>query len=188
MLAAIAVVLAAAGLADVGVSAPAPPPVRLDAVVTARPLVAGQRIAAADLALVSVPAEAASHRILAPAEAVGRRVAVTLPAGAPLMAAELAPEGPVQAARDVAVRLDPGAGAPAADLAGAAADLYLVPPGRRLPPRLFLRRVLVVAVAPGDAGPVATLRVAPDAVAPLLAAEAAGALRLVARPGGGLGG
>lgn len=147
-----------------------------------RAIQAGQVITAADIATSSLPAAWASpHQLSDPASVIGRRSAVPLAVGAPLMDAEIMVPHNLPGARDVAVRLDDVSGLPAGGLAGATADLYLVEPGRNVDVRLVLRDVLVVEAARVDGTAVATLRVGPDAVQPLIAAEGAGSLRLVGK-------
>jgi Flp pilus assembly protein CpaB len=151
-------------------------------VLIRRPLMAGARIEPADLAVSSVPRRWADpHQLSDPAAAVGRRSAVPLPAGAPLIDSELAPNRAPSQARDVAVRLDEVAGLPGGDLVETIADLYLVMPGRPPRIRLVIREVLVVASSSADGAMVATLRVADGDVAMLIEAESAGSLRLVRR-------
>ena len=173
--------LAAAGLARLGdVPAPRAAPVRVQQVVVARPVAAGARLVRADLAVTAVPARYASpHRVGDPAQAVGRRAAVVLPAGSPLMDAELRRDAPAAGMREVALRLDASAGAPAGDLAGLRADIFLARSGR--PPVRVLADVLVVQAGRADAGTVATVLLPPAAVAAAIAAEGRGALRLVVR-------
>ena len=173
--------LAAAGLAQLG-AAPAPrvAPVLVQQVVVARAVAAGDRLARGDLAVTAVPARYASpHRVGDPAQAVGRRAAVALPAGSPLMDAELRRDAPAAGMREVALRLDAAAGAPAGDVAGLRADIFLARPGR--PPERVLADVLVVAAGRADTGAVATVLLPPAAVAAAIAAEGRGALRLVVR-------
>jgi SAF domain len=176
-----AIALATAGLDRLG-AAPArrAAPVLVQQVVVARAVAAGDRLVRADLATLAVPARYASpHRVGDPAQAVGRRVAVALPAGSPLMDAELRGDVPAADMREVALRLDPAAGAPAGDLAGLRADVFLARPGR--PPARVLADVLVVASGRADAGTVATVLLRPAAVTTAIAAEGRGALRLVVR-------
>ena len=101
-----------------GASSPADPLVQI--VSVRRPLAAGARIAASDLAVRYVPSRWADpHQLTDPATAIGHRSAVPLSAGAPLMDAELAADEVSGArSRDVAVRLDDVAGLPGSDLAG----------------------------------------------------------------------
>jgi Flp pilus assembly protein CpaB len=147
-----------------------------------RAIAAGQVISAADIAASIVPAAWASpHQLSDPASVIGRRAAVPLVAGAPLMDAEIVVARSEPGSRDVAVRLDDLAGLPAGGLAGTTADLYVVEPGRTVGVRLVLRDVLVVESERVDGSAVATLRVGPDAVQPLITAEAAGSLRLVGK-------
>jgi Flp pilus assembly protein CpaB len=149
-----------------------------------RPLAAGVRITASDLAVRAVPSRWADpHQMTDPGAAVGRRSAVPLSAGAPLMDAELA-AGEVSSlrSRDLAVRLDDVAGLPADDLAGTTADLYLVVPGRPPRIRLVIEGVQVVGSSATDGVMVATLRVSSRDVAALIEAESSGSLRLAGRP------
>ncbi len=185
----LAVLLTIAGLVALGRSSAAPLPVEMATqVVVLRSVAAGERLTADALAVARLPARYSSDGAVAdPRVVLGRRVAVALPAGAPLMEAELAIDtGPV-AGRDVAVRVDDAAGLPAGDLAGAHADVVLALPGRGAAPTVVLSNVLVVAAGRADGTAVATLRLPPAAVGPLIAAEARGSLRLVVRvgPGGG---
>jgi len=149
-----------------------------------RPLGAGVRIAASDLAVRTVPSRWADpHQLSDPAAAIGRRSAVPLAAGAPLMDAELATAGASGAhSRDVAVRLDDVAGLPGDDLAGTSADLYLVTPGRQPRIRLVIAGVQVVGSSSADGAMAATLRVSTGDVAALIEAESSGGLRLAVRP------
>jgi pilus assembly protein CpaB len=149
-----------------------------------RPLAAGVRIAASDLAVRTVPSRWADpHQLTDPAAAIGRRSAVPLAVGAPLMDAELA-TAEVSGAhfRDVAVRLDDVAGLPGDDIAGTTADLYLVTPGRPPRIRLVIAGVQVVGSSTADGAMVATLRVSSGDVAALIEAESSGGLRLAGRP------
>lgn len=150
-----------------------------------RPLAAGTRIVASDLAVRSIPGRWADpHQLTDPAAAIGRRSAVSLAVGAPLMDAELAVTATAGSrSRDVAVRLDDAAGLPVGDLAGTTADLYLVTPGRPPQIRLVIEAVEVVGSSAADGVMVATLRVSSADVASLIAAESAGSLRLAGRPG-----
>jgi Flp pilus assembly protein CpaB len=158
----------------------------VERVVALRTIPAGSRIAAADLGIVDLPAAAASqHQLSAPAQAVGRRAAVTLAVGAPVMDAELLVTPAPADAREVAVRLDDAAGVPAGDLTDVRADVYVTPPGRRGRPRLVLQGVVVLSAAHTDNGSVATLLLPRSAVPLAIAAEAAGALRLVVDTVGG---
>jgi Flp pilus assembly protein CpaB len=158
----------------------ATPPGRVQRVVAVRTVLAGSRIAAADLGIVDLPsAYAASHQLSAPAQAIGRRAAVTLAAGAPVMDAEVAVTPFPAGAREVAVRLDDAAGIPAGDLTDVRADLYVTPPGRDARSQLVLEGVVVLAAAHSDGGSVATLLLPRSAVPLAIAAEAEGALRLV---------
>jgi hypothetical protein len=85
--------------------------------------------------------------------------------------------------RDLAVRLDGLAGVPAGAAAGGVADLYLTLPGRRPRTLAVLRDVLVVSAASEGSEASATLRVPAKLVESVIAAEAAGALRLVLHAG-----
>jgi SAF domain len=158
----------------------ATPTGRVERVVTVRTVLAGSRIAAADLGIVHLPsAYAASHQLSAPAQAIGRRAAVTLAAGAPVMDAEVAATPFPAGGREVAVRLDDAAGIPAGDLTDVRADVYVTPPGRDARSRLVLEGVVVLAAAHSDGGSVATLLLPRSAVPLAIAAEAEGTLRLV---------
>jgi hypothetical protein len=188
VLAVLAVVLAVAGLAELGrgtgVSLRRP---MAREVVVLRSLSAGDRLTADLLGVVRVPARYVSAgAVTDPRVAVGRRVAVALPAGALLMQPELAPNMPVVTGRDVAVRLDDAAGLPAGRLAGARADVVLARPGRAASPAVVLSNVLVVAAGRSDGAAIATLRLPAAAVATVVSAEGQGLLRLVVRasPGG----
>ena len=86
--------------------------------------------------------------------------------------------------RDVTVRLDDAAGLPIDPPDGGRADLYLVLPGRAPQVRLVLAGAPVVASRISDGAAVATLRVPSGDVRELIAAEAAGSLRLVSRSSG----
>src|SRR5436190_16393340 len=185
-LAAIAALLAVAGLIEIGRSSP---PVRREArateVVVLRDTPAGAKITAGALGIVRVPARyAARGAVLETGAALGRRAIVALPAGAVLMAAEVSASEQLPDARDVAVRLDDAAGLPSGDLAGARADVLLVP--ARGTPAIVLADVLVVAARTSDGVSVATLRLRTGDVAAIVAAEGRGSLRLAVRtdPGG----
>ncbi len=159
------------------------PPMR-QVIQLRRPLDAQQRIVAADLNTIEIPAPwADDHQLSDPSAAIGHRVAVALPAGSPLMDAELVSATIATATRDVTLRLDSAAGLPLDPPDGAPADLYLVEAGR--PPRvsLVLRRALVVSSSTNDGETTATLRVAPQDVPGLIQAETRGSLRLVGRNG-----
>ncbi|AEG45242.1 RcpC/CpaB family pilus assembly protein [Isoptericola variabilis] len=99
----VAVCCGLAATATVHALRPDPPPT-VDVVVPLHPLVAGERVEAADLTVRPVPAELAPDGVVtATADAVGRVPAVDLPAGLPLHAtlvagggvAAHAPEGTV---------------------------------------------------------------------------------------------
>jgi Flp pilus assembly protein CpaB len=181
--AALAAVLAVAALADLGAGSAAPAPVLVPRIIVRSPLAAGVRVTAAALAVTRVPARLADpHQLSDPRQAIGRRVAVPLPAGSPLMDAELVEPASGGPARDVAIRLDDTAGVPAGDLTGVHADIYLVRPGRAGRAVRVLTDVLVVSAGRTDQGAAATLRLPPAAVAVALEAEARGALALVVRP------
>jgi Flp pilus assembly protein CpaB len=161
-----------------------PEPTMRQVVELRRSIAAGQRIAAADLSTVEVPAIWADpHQLSDPSAAIGRPVAVAVPAGSPLMDAELAPDAAASATREVTLRLDDAAGLPLDPPDGMAADLYLVEAGR--PPRvsLVLRGAFVVSSSRSDGVTRATLRVEPQEVAALIEAEGRGSLRLVGRSG-----
>jgi len=148
-----------------------------------RPVAAGDRVVAADLAVTTVPSRYANpHQLTDPSAAVGHRTAVSLTAGSPLMDAELAEDGAPPRSRDVTVRLDDVAGLPAGDLAGTTADLYLVVAGTPPLVRIVIRDVRVVGSSSTDGAMVATLRVSSADVAVLIEAESAGGL--VGRPAG----
>lgn len=184
VLGATTVVLVLLALGGMGGSSSAVPRPMQQVVVVRRPLAAGARIAAADLAVSAVAAPWASpHQLNDPGQAIGRRAAVSLAAGSPLMDSELAQDA-VAGARDVTVRLDDAAGLPIDPPDGGRADLYLVLSGRPPRVRLVLSGVPVVASRTSDGAAVATLRVPPRDVSELIAAEAAGSLRLVSRSGG----
>ena len=171
-----------------GHQASAPPAAMTTQVVVVRPVAAGARLTAGDLATSQLPARyAPSGAVADPHIALGQRLAVALPAGAPLMAAELAGDERRVRGRDVAVRVDDAAGLPAGDLAGAYADVILARPARRSAPTVVLANVLVVAAGRSDGAAVATLRLPAADVGPLIAAEGRGSLRLVVRAGQGLG-
>jgi hypothetical protein len=182
-LAVLALVLAVAGLAELGTSAtPRPLPRTTAQVVVVRGLEAGAKLTPGALGVMRVPVRyAARGAVASPSAAVGRRLAVALPAGAVLMQAELRAGEEIAAARDVAIRLDDAAGLPAGDLAGARADVLLVPPGHAATPSVVLADVLVVAARSSDGVAVATLRLPAPAVGAVVAAEGRGSLRLVVR-------
>jgi Flp pilus assembly protein CpaB len=162
----------------------APPVVMRQVLQIRRPLVPGQRIAAADLSTLDVPASwADSHQLSDPRAAIGRPVSVALPAGSPLMDAELVTSGAPSATRDVTLRLDDAAGLPLDPPDGMPADLYLVEAGRPPTVSIIARGLLVVSSSNDDGVSTATLRVAPDQVQSLIAAETRGGLRLVGRSG-----
>lgn len=181
-LAVIAAVLAVAGLIEVGRGSA---PVRRGAVATevvaVRAIPAGARITADALGIVRVPARYAGRGAVAdPQEVTGLRAAVPVPAGAVLMEAEVFHSERVPEARDVAVRLDDAAGLPTGELAGAHADVLLVP-SRGTPPETVLVDALVVAARTTDGAAVATLRLRRADVVAVVAAEGRGLLRLVVR-------
>ena len=105
-----------------------------------------------------------------------------MPAGVPLIDAMVAEVRTRGAARDLALRLDDAAGLPREPVAGARADVYQVRSGSGRA-RLVIAGVQVVAAASADGVATATVRVSPADVPRLIAAEAAGSLRLVARIG-----
>jgi Flp pilus assembly protein CpaB len=147
-----------------------------------RPVAAGERIAATDLSTLVIPAQWADpHQLTDPAAAIGRPVAVPLPAGSPLMDAELTAAASSSTTRDITLRLDDDAGLPLNSLDGMPADLYLVEAGRPPHVSLVMRAVLVVGSSRLDGVSRATLRVAPDRVQGLIEAETRGSLRLVRR-------
>jgi Flp pilus assembly protein CpaB len=178
---ALAAVLAIVAVHETG--GPAAQPIlttRTQIVVTIRAVSAGQRLTRADLGIQRVPSQAVDrHQLTDVAAVAGRRPAVDLPAGSPVMDAELVGPVPVARGRDVAIRLDDLAGVPAGAIAGAHADLYLTTPGR--PPRIrrVLRGVEVIAASRLDGQTAATLRLPREEVATAIEAEGAGQLRLV---------
>jgi Flp pilus assembly protein CpaB len=181
-LGAIAAVLVVAGLVQLG-RGPAPPRPGGVAteVVALRDLPSGARIAADSLGVVRVPARyAVRGAVIDPRAAIGLRAAVAVPRGALLMDAELSRTDRVAEARDVAVRLDDAAGLPSGDLAGAHADVLLVPT-RGATPAIVLADVLVIAARTNDGAAVATLRLPQADVAAVVAAEGRGLLRLAVR-------
>lgn len=185
VLGAIALVLGLVALTGLGGSGKAAPAEAMQHVVSLRrPLAAGQRVTAADLAVASVPAVwSTPHQIADPVDAVGLQTAVALPAGAPLMDSELVDRSGAQNLRDLTLRLDDAAGVPLDPPDGMTADLYLVQPGRPARVDLVLRGALVIAARTVDGATVATLRVDAADVAALIEAEAAGSLRIVGRGG-----
>jgi Flp pilus assembly protein CpaB len=160
-----------------------PPAAMRQLVMLRRPLAAGQRITAQDLATTAAPARWASvHQLSDPAAAIGLRAAAAMPAGVPLidaMVTELRTRG---SARDLSLRLDDAAGLPREPVTGARADVYQVRPGSGRV-RLVIADVQVVAAGSADGVATATVRVSPADVPRLIAAETAGSLRLVARIG-----
>jgi hypothetical protein len=74
----------------------------------------------------------------------------------------------------------------AGDLAGARADVLLVPPGRGTAPVVVLADVLVVSAQSSSGTAVATLRLPVAAVSQVVAAEGRGSLRLVVRASAGV--
>jgi hypothetical protein len=186
--AALALVLVVAGLIEIG-RGPAPPPRRAMAVevVALRDLAAGARLTTGALGTVRVPTRYASRGVVAAvSETSGRRLAVPVPAGSLLMRAELETGEQIAAAREVAVRLDEATGLPAGDLAGARADVLLVPPGHGTTPVVVLADVLVVSARSSSGTAVATLRLPVAAVSQVVAAEGRGSLRLVVRAPAGV--
>lgn len=178
--AAVALVLAAIGL-DRTRSAAAPAVPEVQVIEIRRAIAAGERITAADLTVRIVPApQADPHQVRDRSAAIGKRTAVAMPAGSPLMDAELATAQRPSSSRDFALRLDDLAGVPAENLAGARADLYLIPTGRPATARQVLANVLVVSASHDTDGTVATIRLPASLVPTAIAAEAAGQLRLVA--------
>jgi Flp pilus assembly protein CpaB len=186
---ALAVVLAIAGLGMLGHRTARPRRVTMATqVVIVRPVAAGARLTADALAVSRLPGRYAPNGgVSDPRTVLGRPAAVALPAGAPLMEAEVAQDDRRGPGREIAVRVDDAAGLPAGDLAGAHADVVLAPPGRGRAPTIVLSNVLVVAARRSDGAAVATLRLPPAAVAPLIAAEGRGSLRLVVRVWPGTG-
>jgi Flp pilus assembly protein CpaB len=153
---------------------------RSQVIVTVRPVAAGHRLTRADLGTQRIPAQAVDgHRLTDVTAVAGQLAAVDLPAGSPVMDAELVAPGPVPHARDVAIRLDDLAGVPAGAIAGTHADLYLTVPGGRPRTRRVLRGVEVVAASRVDGQSAATLRLPESQVATAIQAEGAGQLRLV---------
>jgi len=180
-----ALILALAGVVDPGGERPAPQLPMGQSVVLVRAVPAGRRITAADLGLIRLPANAlAQAQITDPAAVVGRPAAIDLPAGTPLSTGLVA-AGSRATTREVAIRLDGLAGVPAGAAGGGVADLYVTSPGPRSTTSPVLRDVLVVAASAGSGEASATLRVPSDAVRDVIAAEAAGALRLVMHGGAG---
>jgi Flp pilus assembly protein CpaB len=178
---AVALVLGIVVLSRSGGSESQPlPGTRSQVIVTVRPVAAGHRLSRADLGTERIPAQAVDvHRLTDVAAVAGRLAAVNLPAGSPVMDAELVTPGPIRHARDVAIRLDDLAGVPAGAIAGTHADLYLTTPGRPPDTRRVLRRVEVVAASRVDGQSAATLRLSGPQVATAIQAEGAGQLRLV---------
>jgi pilus assembly protein CpaB len=185
---ALALVCGVAGLWVLGhEAAPVPSTATAAQVVVVRPLPAGAQLTARDLAVARLPARYVPRGAVAdPGTVLGKRLAVALPAGAPLMEAELARDARPASGRDVAVRVDDAAGLPAGDLAGVFADVMLEPSGRGSTPTVVLANVLVVAAGRTDGVAVATLRLPPAAVGTVIAAEARGSLRLIVRAGQGV--
>jgi Flp pilus assembly protein CpaB len=179
----VAVVLGVVGLMEIGRSSvPARRIATAPQVVAVRALPAGTTLSADDLGIVAVPARyALNGGVGDPRAVIGSRTAVAVPAGTPLMAAEVEAGERIASARDVAVRLDDAAGLPAGDLAGAHADVLLVQPGRDSEPVVVLADALVVSARNADGAAVATLRLPAAAVSGVVAAEGRGSLRLVVR-------
>ncbi|HET7170143.1 MAG TPA: SAF domain-containing protein [Gaiellales bacterium] len=179
----VAVMLAVVGLIEIGRgTGPARRIATVAQVVVVRALPAGTTLSTDDVGVVRVPVRYAMRGGIGdPDAAVGRRTAVPLPAGAPLMAAEIEAGDRIAAARDVALRLDDEAGLPAGNLAGARADVLLVRPGPASEPTVVLANVLVVSARSADGAAVATLRLPAPAVSLAVAAEGRGSLRLVVR-------
>ncbi len=185
VLGALALVLALVAVYGFGGGSGRPSPQPMQRVVSMRrPVAPGQRIAPADLAMGAVPVTWANpHQLADPGVAVGQIAAVALPAGAPLMDAELARASAGQDGRDVSLRLDEAAGLPLDPPDGMTADLYLVRPGHAPRVQLVLADALVIASRTVDGAAVATLRVPARDVPVLIQAESAGSLRLVGRSG-----
>lgn len=159
-----------------------PSATKVQIVIVRRTVDAGQLLQAADLATAAVPQSLAVRgAVIDPAGAVGRRAVVVLPAGTPLMTAELAEDLGRPTDRDVAIRLDTAAGIPAGALSGVRADLYATTLGPRGRTSAVLRNVLVVETTADDGEAVATLRVPERVVPALVAAEGRATLRLVVR-------
>jgi pilus assembly protein CpaB len=183
-LGALACVLAALGLASGGGSSTPADAAGVPVVVAARPLTPGQRLVAADLAVRIVPTgPLAAHLFADAAPLVGQRVGIPVEQGAPVVPGAIVRHVAQRDSRDIAVRLDDVAGVPAGDLVDVLGDLYLVAPGTRPSVTPVLEGVQVVDSAADGGRVVATLRVPPSAVSPLILAEAAGSLRLVVRSG-----
>jgi hypothetical protein len=179
-----AVILGVLGLVDRGGGETAPEPPASQAVLLLQPVAAGRRITVADLGTVRLPAASLGQaQITDPALVIGRPAASDLPAGTPLSAGLVASGSGGRSTRDLAVRLDGLAGVPAGAAAGGVADLYLTLPGRRPRTLAVLRDVLVVSAASEGSEASATLRVPAKLVESVIAAEAAGALRLVLHAG-----
>lgn len=181
-LGALAAILLVFTLIGGGGHAAAPPPAMRQVVQLRRAVDAGQRISAADLSLAEVPAAWADvHQLSDPASVVGRRAAIAMPAGSPVMDAEVAQAPELRASRDVTLRLDDAAGLPLDPPDGATGDVYLVEPGRNPRVRLVLSDAFIVASNRQDGATTVTVRVAPAEVAALISAESSGSLRLAGR-------
>ena len=148
--------------------------------VVVRPLAAGDRIAAADVALRMVEfSHGLAHSLRDPGRVVGRTAAVALSPGSPLMDAEVAADSEHVALLDVAIKVDPDAGVPAGTTGGIRGDLVLTQAGR--PPRtvVVMSNVEIVSASHSATSAVVTLRLPPRLVTAAIAAESAGDLRLV---------
>jgi Flp pilus assembly protein CpaB len=107
LLGAVGVCLLAAAATHWTAPAAAPPPAHVDVVVAARPLEAGQILTAADLEAVPVSTSAMDSAVLHdPQQARGRRLLISLPVGAPVVAAALGPPGPPPGQRLIRVAVD----------------------------------------------------------------------------------
>jgi len=166
----------------------------VDVVVAGRDLAPRRRLTPADLALRRIPARYAPVGAASvPEEVLGRRPLAAVPRGAYLGAGQLEDEsvpGPARLRRGERAVEVAGAGSPALVVAGAVADVVVVP--ERGPARLALSGAEVLAARPlagadeagGAARVAATLRVT-AAQALALASLEAGAreVRLLARTG-----
>ena len=153
---------------------------RVQVLEVVRPLAAGDRIAAADVATRRVEySSALAHSLADPAQAVGRIAAVPLVPGSLLMDAEVGVRSSGKGLIDVAVKVDADAGVPSGALGGVHGDLVLTQPGR--PPRtsVVMSGVTVVSATHTPTAAVVTLRLPARLVIAAIRAESAGDLRLV---------
>ncbi len=145
-----------------------------------RPLAAGDRIAAADVAVRRVEySRALAYSLTDPSQAVGRISAVPLVPGSLLMDAEVGVRRSSKGMIDVAVKVDADAGVPSGQIAGVQGDLVLTQPGRPPHTAVVMSGVTVVSATHTPTAAVVTLRLPSRLVIAAIRAENAGDLRLV---------